>query len=327
MRWRSAALAAGLALLLAAAPGAASPSSGQIAYAELDGGTWRLMVMRSDGSQPRVLHPRHSTDAAWSPDGTRLAYNGQPLLGGVEYQLFVSGADGSRPRRLTYDRGSSRSPSWSPDGRSIVYSLVLPVEDGTFTCELRIVDVATREVRTLVTVGALSFVAPVALPCASFPSWSPSGDDIVFNALPGPDSAQGLDEAGPLMLVRPDGTGLRAFPDDVVGFAPEWSPDGGRIVFSAPVDGAGSRWAAQTVRADGTDRRVLTPPTHDAYFTTWSPDGKQIAFQSAAIDAGHDQLFRVSSAGGGSPVRLTGGSLDRAVPAWGPPPRGRPGTR
>src|SRR5690349_18809343 len=35
--------------------------------------------------------------------------------------VWVANADGSHPRRLTHRRGPELDPSWSPDGKHIVY--------------------------------------------------------------------------------------------------------------------------------------------------------------------------------------------------------------
>ncbi|MBW3535891.1 MAG: amidohydrolase, partial [Gemmatimonadetes bacterium] len=57
---------------------------------------------------------RQIRDAVPSPDGGRLAFTAMD-------RLWVSGADGSNPRRLTESAASEHFPAWSPDGRSIAY--------------------------------------------------------------------------------------------------------------------------------------------------------------------------------------------------------------
>jgi TolB protein len=58
--------------------------------------------------------PRSVDSLAWSPDGSRLAY----VAAG---DIYVVGADGSGGRRLTHGAGSSLSPVWSRDGESIAF--------------------------------------------------------------------------------------------------------------------------------------------------------------------------------------------------------------
>lgn len=54
------------------------------------------------------------TDPAWSSDGTRIAFvRGK--------HLFVANADGTSPTQITDGPADDRSPSWSPDGKDIVF--------------------------------------------------------------------------------------------------------------------------------------------------------------------------------------------------------------
>ena len=58
---------------------------------------------------------RQIRDAAPSPDGERIAFTALD-------RLWVAGADGGNPRRLTGDERSEHFPAWSPDGEWIAYS-------------------------------------------------------------------------------------------------------------------------------------------------------------------------------------------------------------
>jgi hypothetical protein len=57
---------------------------------------------------------------AWSPDGSRIAYENDYQFGPAE--IFVMNADGSGQLRLTNDFHSDRHPTWSPDGKSIAFA-------------------------------------------------------------------------------------------------------------------------------------------------------------------------------------------------------------
>jgi dipeptidyl aminopeptidase/acylaminoacyl peptidase len=88
----------------------------------------RVMVVAADGSgQPRVLTPGpfEATGAAWSPDGSMIAFASArhatwDLDGAVD--LWTVATDGSgEPRRLTSTAAAYSSPAWSPDGTRLAY--------------------------------------------------------------------------------------------------------------------------------------------------------------------------------------------------------------
>jgi Tol biopolymer transport system component len=57
-----------------------------------------------------------AASAAWSPDGEWLVY-------GTENKLEVARSDGSEPRKLATLSGSPEYIRWSPDGKSIRFTL------------------------------------------------------------------------------------------------------------------------------------------------------------------------------------------------------------
>ncbi|MBN2405120.1 MAG: PD40 domain-containing protein, partial [Coriobacteriia bacterium] len=58
------------------------------------------------------------SDAELSPDGSRLVY----VSNEEQHNLFVVNIDGSGLTQLTHDSYANVSPSWSPDGKYIVYA-------------------------------------------------------------------------------------------------------------------------------------------------------------------------------------------------------------
>ena len=72
--------------------------------------------IRPDGTGLQVFDVPNVTASrpAWSPDGDRIVFEGQARNARVR-NLYVMGADGSGPRRLT-SRGG-RQPAWSLDDR------------------------------------------------------------------------------------------------------------------------------------------------------------------------------------------------------------------
>ena len=89
----------------------------------------------------------HTCRARFSPDGSRLAYVSSEADG--KGDIWICNKDGSGKTRLTLrDDTYDYFPSWSPDGRFIVFnSSTQHDHDGDWA--LYIIDVSTRETRLL----------------------------------------------------------------------------------------------------------------------------------------------------------------------------------
>ena len=85
--------------------------------------------MDADGANRTNItqNPRASNRTpSWSPDGSKIAYAAVRNVDRVDFwnsalDIFVMNADGTNPVRLTEDAPVNWLPSWSPDGKRIVF--------------------------------------------------------------------------------------------------------------------------------------------------------------------------------------------------------------
>ena len=106
-----------------------APDGNRILYI---GGDYRLYVINADGTgRRRIGNVGPIRSARWSPDGTRIALT-------MADAIWIINADGSGLRRI---RQSASEPSWTPDGRHLVFTAY---GSGATPPELRRIDVDGR---------------------------------------------------------------------------------------------------------------------------------------------------------------------------------------
>ena len=124
-----------------------------------------LWIASPTGDGRRILthEPGIQEDAAWSPDGTRIAYSaGQ---GPDSYEIYIVAADGSTKQQLTQNLANDFQPAWSPDGQQLALSSNV---SGDY--EIWLVSDDGSGFRQLTTSPGLD----------ARPTWSPDGREIAF---------------------------------------------------------------------------------------------------------------------------------------------------
>lgn len=179
----------------------------------------------------------------WSPDGTRIAYDGGPGAGSV-YSIDVTSGEHTLLVRRPSGTGSIQDIDWSPDGSHLAISygdaLYLANADGSDT---RLLDR-----------GLAGGQWPVWHPGLSVGTvWSPVGTRLAYTKHSGPDHRElqvwtaSVDGSAPSLV-----TSHCCVSD---GGAPVWSPDGSQIAFIAE-EGSGLPLSQLrhylVVNADGT---------------------------------------------------------------------------
>jgi serine/threonine protein kinase/Tol biopolymer transport system component len=132
-----------------------------------DGILWRANRDGSDRVQ-LTSPPLRPKSLAWSPDGSQLAFMA-PSPQGREQTWIVSAEGGAPQRLLPEDSGEETFPSWSPEGREIIFATGM---FGQQSSSIRILDLASHQITTLP--GSAGMFAP---------HWSPDGQSIKADSL------------------------------------------------------------------------------------------------------------------------------------------------
>ena len=285
--------------------------NGLLAYDARVGKHYQLFTIKADGSGAHQLTSFADSDAvwaAWSPNGKQIAFE-RDVFTGVRVNraaIHTMNADGTGQRSLT-PTGLNGEPSWSPNGKLIVFGTLQFGKLAT----LSVMAANGSHVRKLLT---------TPLPCKRFcgiffgsPSFSPDGKRIAF--------VWHKNAGAAIFTMNAGGGGLKQVtPWQNGGLADkiDWSPDGSRIAFSSP--GIGDRPGISsnvfTVRPDGSGRVKLTNSRGGKInngLDSWSPDGKKIAFVSNRT--GTYEIYVMNANGSGITEETHGPEAHRA--SWG----------
>lgn len=211
--------------------------------------------------------------------------------------LRVMNADGTGSRQLT-SGATDYTPSWSPDGRTVVFSTDR-VE--VFDSDIWAINADGSGLRPLTSGPDHD----------RFPAWSPDGSRIAFTRGECANAAC-TSQPAYLWIMNQDGSGAHrlAGPGSGDDGGPAWSPDGSRIVFPLYRDAISDLYI---VDADGSNMTRLTSTTANEGWPAWSPDGQRIAY--VRIQDYTSDLHVIRSDGSGDTVIARG--ID-VRPTWSP---------
>ena len=258
-----------------------------------------LHSIAADASKVHIVFPGVSSDRrseyykspSVSPDGSRIVYATSRYHIRIDaagtrfaresqrtFEIETANIDGSDQRRLTTELDLNLAPSWSPDGRRIVFvrytnwlyynrsSLALR---GIYTMEND-----GSDVRRIDPLGEYTPSEKIA----EGPVWSPDGKHLAYVIGPGLQ----LDGPRPelphdLYVMRSDGSEWRKVATAPVGLmmgSPSWSPDGLYIAYGVEGTDGQDELGVYLVPLDGSEQRRLYD--EGASQVVWAPDGSTL---------------------------------------------------
>ncbi len=199
--------------------------NGKLAFSRRDAGPsgfpgGYIVTSNPDGSGRTTLTPGtfQPSMPAWSPDGTRIAFNSGPGAS----DIYVMNDNGSGVTNLTNTAESEANASWSVTGK-IAYERAAQIwvmnADGS---------------------GQAQF-SGITQPSPTGPAWSPEGMKLAFSS------------GGEIWVINANGTNeLRLTTTASTDTDPAWSPDGLKIAFAKSGSGV------SVINADGSNELLLS---------------------------------------------------------------------
>lgn len=289
---------AGLAATVFAALAAIVPSGASAAFPGENGriafwyviGPPGIFTIQPDGSDERLLidAPGREEAPSWAPDGERLVFARGADDGTSIWTVDAQGGDLTRV--ITADASDEHvpytSPSFSPDGRRIVYL----TRDA-----IRTVRIDGSDPHRILGVGEMpkgrsAFLQDVV--------WSPDGKRIAFVR------GLGWGRFNGIWTVRPNGSHLRRLtaPDRPSwDESPDFSPDGRHIVFERRRD------ELLRIRADGSGERPIQGQFPFSFQPAYAPAGDLIVAVRLTAFSKVDRCsdLYLTSPSAGAPTEIT----------------------
>jgi Tol biopolymer transport system component len=284
---------------------ALSPDGKSLAFVSTRSGQADIWILDLVTKRLRNLtdHPGGDFRPAWSPDGQWLAFTSdrdsrKPIIGFFVLQqsteVYVIRADGTKLRRVTQAQKFIGSPTWSSDGKQLLFyevefgelAKINSVTRPRATTQIATIDLTTHQHRVLTT--------------GPGEKWSPRfvvGDRIGY-ASGGPEG--GLEFINGTAGVRGEVS------------APSWSPDRRRMVFHRDVE---HEWPpVQRWHSKDPQFRLL----RTGIFPTFAPSGNRLLSNDASGAKLSKYILAMNADGSHRSVFFDGGDKSPLGPVWSP---------
>jgi TolB protein len=224
-----------------------------------------IVGLRLSDHSRRRLHPtvvNHQFDPAFSRDGRYHAYG----RSSTSPQMVLVIEDTQEKKDVVFrpreSRATARSPSFTPDGSRLVFSLS---------------DIGGHQIVSVNLRGEDLKYLTKSAGMNAWPAYSLDGRKIAFGSSRSRDFE--------IYVMNADGSDVLPLTLSVgLDARPAWSPDGKRIAFTSNRNG---NYEIFVMNADGSNPRNATShPARDDH-PTWHPDGRRLMFVSDR-DGGSD---------------------------------------
>jgi TolB protein len=257
-------------------------------------GASTVMAMDFDGHGPYGVTRSTSINMlpSWSKNGSQVVFSSYMRN---NPDLYVVGAGGGRPTKLSSHRGMNTGGSFSPDGSQIALTLS---KDGN--PEIYVIRASDGSIVRRITNDPGIDTSP---------AWSHDGSEIAFVS----DR-----EGGPqIYVVSASGGGARRVSfNGSYNTTPAWSPKkGARVLAYTTRDGG--RFDVVTLDLATKQMTRITQGEGNNEEPSFSPNGRAIAF--ASTRSGGSGVYIANADGTGKAIKVWSGSATGVD--WGPAPR------
>ncbi|MEO8553523.1 MAG: hypothetical protein ABI678_26295 [Kofleriaceae bacterium] len=263
----------------------------QIAFTAKGKGTSTIMAMDFDGANAFVVSHNSSTNIlpAWSPSGGQIVYTSFMRN---NPDLYIGPPNGSRPKKLSAQKGMNTGASFSPDGSKLAITLS---KDGN--PEIYIISANDGSVIKRLTNDKSIDTSP---------SWSPDGGTIAFvsDRNGGPQIFTVSASGGSAKQVSFNGS---------YNTTPTWSPKAGKhIIAYTTRDGGTGDIVALDIDTKAMVRVTQNEGNNEE--PAFSPNGRVIAYARQG-----QGIFISNADGSGKAQKIYSGSATGVD--WGPAPK------